>query len=351
MVPERREKSIGADETFAHDIDDPVRIHRELLRLSDRTAARARSAGMTGRTVSIKVRFADFTTITRAKTLRHHTDVSREIFDTARELYDRLGLQRARIRLVGVRLEGLVPTAEAPIQARLDEPEHGWREADSAVDRASARFGAGSVRPASLMPDRPSGSQRARTRLILRANRSASAISRHRIRVRRDRTGRCRVALSEHEEALLQQMEEALYAEDPRFASRIQKTKSRQMGRGRVIVGVVAAVAGLALVVVSAMSSLIWLGAIGFAVMVAGIVYAITPSKTTLAAVDSDGTPKPRASPGHGPAPPSRAPSWSASRNAGRSAAATSGDPLEGRQGATAHSRGTAVVVPAIRRG
>ena len=84
------------------------------------------------------------------------------IFATARELYDRLGLQRARIRLVGVRLEGLVPSAVAPIQATLDEPEHGWREADRAVDRASARFGAGSVRPASLMPDRPSGSQRER---------------------------------------------------------------------------------------------------------------------------------------------------------------------------------------------
>lgn len=103
------------------------------------------------------------------------------------------------------------------------------------------------------------------------------------------------MALSEHEEALLQQMEEALYAEDPRFASRIEKTKSRRVGRGRVIIGVVAAVAGLALVVVSAMSSLIWLGAIGFAIMVAGIVYAITPSKTKLAAVGPDGTPKPRA--------------------------------------------------------
>ena len=160
VVPERREKSIGADETFAHDIDDPVRIHRELLRLADRTAARARTAGMSGRTVSIKVRFADFTTITRAKTLRHHTDVSRDIYATARELYDRLGLQRARIRLVGVRLEGLVPTENAPIQARLDEPEKGWRDADRAVDRASARFGAGSVRPASLMRDQTSGSHR-----------------------------------------------------------------------------------------------------------------------------------------------------------------------------------------------
>ncbi|MEW1953312.1 DUF3040 domain-containing protein [Terrabacter sp. NPDC080008] len=102
------------------------------------------------------------------------------------------------------------------------------------------------------------------------------------------------MALSEHEEALLQQMEEALYAEDPRFASRIEKTKSRGLGGGRVLVGVVAGVAGLALVVFSAMSSNIWLGAVGFAVMVAGIVYAITPSKTKLAAVGSDGTPKPR---------------------------------------------------------
>ena len=103
------------------------------------------------------------------------------------------------------------------------------------------------------------------------------------------------MALSDHEEALLQQMEEALYAEDPRFASRIEKTKSRGLGRGRVVVGVVAGVAGLALVVFSAMSSNIWLGAGGFAIMVAGIVYAITPSRTKLAAVGSDGTTKPRA--------------------------------------------------------
>ncbi|MEO7132526.1 MAG: DNA polymerase IV [Dermatophilaceae bacterium] len=162
VVPQRQEKSIGADATFAYDINDPAQIHRELLRLADRTAARARAAGMTGRTISIKVRFADFTTITRAKTLRHHTDVSREMYVTATELFDRLGLQRARIRLVGVRLEGLIPASGAPIQAMLDEPEYGWREADRAVDRASARFGAGSVRPATLIPERTPGSQDAR---------------------------------------------------------------------------------------------------------------------------------------------------------------------------------------------
>ena len=107
--------------------------------------------------MSLKVRFADFTTITRSRTLREPTDVSREIYETAVGLFDALGLQRARIRLVGVRMEKLVPVTQAPIQARLDDPDHGWREADRAVDRASARFGAGAVRPAALIRrDQPS---------------------------------------------------------------------------------------------------------------------------------------------------------------------------------------------------
>jgi DNA polymerase-4 len=162
VMPPRRERSIGADETFSHDVDDPAYIHRELLKLSDRTAARVRAAGMVGRTISIKVRFSDFTTITRSRTLRDPTDVSRDIYATARALYDALGLQRARLRLVGVRMEGLMDSDLAPIQGLLDEPEHGWRDADRAVDRASARFGAGAVRPASLVEGERSATTRKR---------------------------------------------------------------------------------------------------------------------------------------------------------------------------------------------
>ena len=116
---------------------------------------------MLGRTVTLKVRFADFTTITRSRTLRDPTDVVRDIYATARALFDALGLQRARIRLVGVRMEGLVERERAAVQPRLDEPDHGWRDADRAVDRASARFGAGSVRPAALVSDRDGHRSRA----------------------------------------------------------------------------------------------------------------------------------------------------------------------------------------------
>jgi DNA polymerase IV len=152
VVADVGEKSVGAEETFASDVDDPDVVLRELLRLSERTAARLRSADLVGRTVVLKVRFADFTTITRSRTLREPTDVARTVYATARELFAALGLQRARIRLVGVRVEGVVDAAGAPRQLALDERPVGWREAERAVDRAGARFGAGAVRPAALVP-------------------------------------------------------------------------------------------------------------------------------------------------------------------------------------------------------
>ena len=113
-----------------------------------------RAAGVAGRTVTITVRFADFTTITRSRTIPEATDVTQEIYRAAVRLYDALGLQRARLRLVGVRVEGLVPRDTVHRQLVLGEREHGWSDADRAVDRATRRFGADAVRPASLLEPR-----------------------------------------------------------------------------------------------------------------------------------------------------------------------------------------------------
>jgi len=159
VVPQQPEKSIGAEETFPRDVDDPQVVLRELLRLSERVAARMRATGTVGRTVVIKVRFADFTTITRSRTLRQPTDVARDVYATASRSFASLGLDRARLRLVGVRVEGLTDAAASHHQLALDERPQGWREAEQAVDRASARFGAGAVRPAVLVhdPGTPSG--------------------------------------------------------------------------------------------------------------------------------------------------------------------------------------------------
>jgi DNA polymerase-4 len=154
VTPHEPEKSIGNEETFPVDVDNPEVVRRELLRLSERTAARLRAAGQVGRCVSIKVRFADFTTITRSRTLRESTDVGRVVYETALGLYEALGLERARLRLVGVRVEQLADADQAPRQLLLGERETGWREAEQAIDRAARRFGAGAVRPAALVdPD------------------------------------------------------------------------------------------------------------------------------------------------------------------------------------------------------
>jgi DNA polymerase-4 len=149
VTPHTPEKSVGAETTFETDIVDPEKIRRVLLELAGRCATRARRAGVTGRTVSIKVRFADFRTITRSRTLPDPTDVAREMFETGWSLFDALGT-REQVRLIGLRLEGLQDEA-APRQLVLGEREHGWRDAERAVDAATERFGAAAVRPASLL--------------------------------------------------------------------------------------------------------------------------------------------------------------------------------------------------------
>src|SRR5688572_27522743 len=156
VVPHQPEKSIGAETTFDVDVADPRVIREALLALSGKTAGRLRKAGQAGRTVTLKVRLSDFRTLNRSRTLGAATDVAREIFETAWALFEVLG-PGERIRLVGVRVDGLGEAGDTPRQLGLGERETGWREAERAADAAAARFGAGVVRPASLLrlPERP----------------------------------------------------------------------------------------------------------------------------------------------------------------------------------------------------
>lgn len=153
VVPESREKSIGAEETFEVDVADRTLLRRELLRLSERSTGSLRAKGLLGRTVSIKVRFSDFTTITRSRTLPVATDVTQEVYRIAVELLDTQTPPGA-VRLIGVRIEGL-DNADSAQQLIFDAPEHGWREAEQAADQARSRFGSLAVRPASLLRESP----------------------------------------------------------------------------------------------------------------------------------------------------------------------------------------------------
>lgn len=144
------ERSIGSQETFPRDTDDAELVRTEILRMAERTTARMRAQGMVGKTVTLSVRFADFTTITRTGTLKAHTDRTNDVYAEAAALFGRLNLQRARIRRVGVRVEKLVPRASTYQQPALDEPARGWGEAEEAIDRAVLRFGPKAVQRARL---------------------------------------------------------------------------------------------------------------------------------------------------------------------------------------------------------
>jgi DNA polymerase-4 len=150
------EGSMGSQHTLAVDVRDRAQLHRELLRLAARVAARVRGAGRTGRTVTVTVRFADFATVQRSRTLREPTDVTQEVYAAAVPLLDGLldarGPRPPAVRLVGVRVEGL--RRLRPVDSRqlvLGERDPGWPDADRAVDRAVDRFGSAAVRRASLL--------------------------------------------------------------------------------------------------------------------------------------------------------------------------------------------------------
>ncbi|WP_256476913.1 DNA polymerase IV [Pseudarthrobacter raffinosi] len=151
VTPVRLEKSIGAEETFAVDTGDDGLIARELLRLSHRTAGRLRSSGMVTRTVALKLRYADFSTITRSRTVHTPLDSAQLIYAVAIQLLESLGSRPMTVRLVGIRAEQLEDTANTSLQLSLDRRDDNWRAAEQALDEVSRKFGNKSILPASLL--------------------------------------------------------------------------------------------------------------------------------------------------------------------------------------------------------
>ncbi|MFP3465105.1 DNA polymerase IV [Leifsonia sp. SIMBA_070] len=151
IVTESREKSIGHENTFGTDVGEIDVLRREFLRLSGRVGERLRKHGMVARTVAVKVRFSDFRTITRSRTLAEPTNVGRRLFEEAWDVFGVLGLdvRQTPIRLIGVRAEQLADAGGDALA--LWDPDEEWRETERTLDAVSARFGRGVIGPASLV--------------------------------------------------------------------------------------------------------------------------------------------------------------------------------------------------------
>jgi DNA polymerase IV len=152
VVTDTAEKSIGHERTFERNIADRSELEKEMLRLANAVGMRLRRGGVQARTIALKLRFDDFSTITRSRTLADPTDLGRRIYEEARSLYAESGRAGEPVRLLGVRGEQLTGHVA---DTGLWDDDGDWREAENAVDAIAAKFGRNLVRPATLLGDDP----------------------------------------------------------------------------------------------------------------------------------------------------------------------------------------------------
>lgn len=150
VQPHRAERSIGTEVTFGSDVSDRAELEKTLLRQAHECAARLRDGGLEAGRVSLKVRFRDFTTITRSRALPAPSQVGGELAATARDLLASVRIPPGGVRLVGLRAEALVEASRGGLHLTLDGSVNQHR-AETAMDDVRRRFGPTTVEPASLL--------------------------------------------------------------------------------------------------------------------------------------------------------------------------------------------------------
>jgi DNA polymerase IV len=137
-------KSISHEHTFGEDTAESAQLEATLARLSEMVGRRLREHRLHARTIQLKLRYSDFSTITRAHSLSRPTQLDTELFEEVRELFRRNWKPGAAVRLLGVHASGF--TAEAPQMDLIGEERHQkWKQALAAADKLRDRFGESAV--------------------------------------------------------------------------------------------------------------------------------------------------------------------------------------------------------------
>jgi DNA polymerase IV len=158
VIPEREAKSISHETTFEEDIADLEVLRAWLIDLTEQVGWRLRRHGLKGRTVHLKVRFADFSLITRSRTLLSPTDVTDELWRVADEmLCHRLPPGHLPIRLIGMGVSNF--DAVGSVQGLLFDQDERKKQSDLdvATDQIREKFGTGALRRAASLPNRGDG--------------------------------------------------------------------------------------------------------------------------------------------------------------------------------------------------
>ncbi|MCL3999032.1 DNA polymerase Y family protein [Streptomyces lavenduligriseus] len=143
VVPAAAPKSMSASHRFDHDELDPNQHHRIVLALVEELGGRLRDASEIAQSLTLTVTYADRTQTTRTRTLAEPTAHTPALAGTARQLLAGLGLQRARVRGIGLRAERLHPAEHATHQLTLDDHDDKLHRLEAALDQARARYGPG----------------------------------------------------------------------------------------------------------------------------------------------------------------------------------------------------------------
>src|SRR5512139_1898300 len=168
---EHEAKSVGHEDTYDHDLRERGAMRRELLSLSDRVSARLRQHGRKGKTVTVKVKYADFVQVTRAATLSEPTDDGGTLYRVALDLLGNTEAGARPVRLLGISVSRLAPAAGEPKPPRMEQlpllgrPRDGVpgapkptdpekkEQLNRAVDRIRKKFGPKGIAPGALPED------------------------------------------------------------------------------------------------------------------------------------------------------------------------------------------------------
>ncbi|MFF3214190.1 hypothetical protein ACFYYB_26385 [Streptomyces sp. NPDC002886] len=150
VQPQPIAKSMSTERDFDHDVLDPVEHRRALLAVAEELGGRLRDEQQIAGQLALTIQYADRSTSSRSRTLPEPTAHTRPLAGAAYELYDLLGLQRARVRTINLRAQDLRPAAEAAEQLSLDPTNDRALAVEAVTDRARARYGPGTIRPATL---------------------------------------------------------------------------------------------------------------------------------------------------------------------------------------------------------
>lgn len=150
VVPNAVARSLASEQPFAHDELNPDRHRRALLAATEELGSRLRALEKVCRTLTLTVRYADRSSTHRTRTLGEPTAHSPALTSVAYGMYDALGLQRARVRAIALRAEGLAPADQASHQLVFDPVDEKVRRIEEVADRARAKFGPRAVMPGTL---------------------------------------------------------------------------------------------------------------------------------------------------------------------------------------------------------